>query len=99
MTKAFFEGYIGRSNSNGGQWVTPGAREVFVDIIPPDAPQDWLLGPKMKPGEYGVFLGNPIHPRGHSPYAIATGKTEEEAEGKASGFFVKRLTPFVDVPE
>ena len=87
MITATFEGWIARSNTNGGVWHTPGARQVFVDIIPADAPRDWGMGPKMVPGQFGCFLGNAIHPRGHSPYAFATGKTEEEARLQAGGFF------------
>lgn len=90
MIKATFSNWISRSNSNGGHWVTPGERVVYVDVIPPDAPQDWSMGPKMVPGQYGAFLANGWHPRGHSPYAFEVGKTEAEARDKVSGFFEGR---------
>jgi hypothetical protein len=85
-----YEDWIARSNSNGGVWYLDGVKLVYVDAIPADAPQDWLLGPTMRPGEFGAFLPNAIHPRGHSPYAFAVGKTEEAACGQVSGFFRRR---------
>ena len=99
MISAMYEGWIARSNTNGGHWYTDGVREVFVDLIPSDAPQDWSMGPKMVPGQYGAFLSNPIHPRGHSPYAFATGKTEEDARGKVSGFFRAKVSDWKPVEE
>ncbi|MEI9975082.1 MAG: hypothetical protein WDO73_25330 [Ignavibacteriota bacterium] len=72
---------------------------MFVDLIEPDAPQDWELGPKMVPGQYGAFLGNRICPRGHSPYAFATGKTEDEAAAKVGGFFRAKIIDWADVEE
>lgn len=99
MISAKFEGWISKSNSNGGVTHTPGVRTVFVEVIPADAPQDWSMGPAMVPGQFGAFLNNSVHPRGHSPYAFTTGRTEEGCAATVPGFFKARVTQWDPVEE
>lgn len=87
MQKAVFRNYITGSNSSGAQSYTSGDYVVYCDIIPPDCKTDWSMGPKMVPGEYGIFLQHLFYPRRHGHYAVATGKTEDDAMSKASGLF------------
>jgi hypothetical protein len=87
VERAVFHDRITGSNSSGAQsWVT-GPAVVYCDIIPPDAPQDWEFGPKMKPGQFGIFLEHRWYPRLHSPYAVLTALTPEDAKRSAPGLF------------
>ena len=87
MEKAIFRDRITGSNSSGAQsWVT-GPTVVYCDLIPDDAPQDWPMGPKLVPGQFGIFLEHLYYPRLHGPYAVITAKTPEEAKAGAPGLF------------
>jgi hypothetical protein len=97
MERATFNDRITGSNSSGAIRFVSGPSVAYCDVIPEDAPQDWEMGPKMTPGEFGIFLEHLWHPRGHSPYAVATGKTPEEAKLKASGLFRGQITGWVVV--
>jgi hypothetical protein len=81
METAVFQDRGTKTSSDGNQLFLYGP---FCDLIPDDAPQDWELGPKMRPGEFGIFLAHAWHPRGHSPYAVLTAKTSEDAKAGAS---------------
>lgn len=96
---ATFEDLITGSNSSGNQFIcpTPGGRRMYCDRIPPDAPQDWEMGPKQKPGEYGVYHEHLWYPRRHGPYAIATAKTAEDAMASAKSFWVHLVYPWVEI--
>ena len=87
MESSVFHDQITRSNSSGIARILSGEFTVYCDVIPDDAPQDWSMGPTQKPGEFGLYHEHLHYPRRHGAYAFATGKTPEEAKGKASGFF------------
>jgi len=83
--------------SSGHTWYCRGIFGVFVTEIHADAPQDWSLGPKMLTGQFGAFRENSCHVTGHSPYAFAVAKTEEEAMQKARGQFREKIGEWYEV--
>jgi hypothetical protein len=86
-----FSNLITGSNTNGKQFVCKGEFGVIIDRIPADAPQDWELGPKQRPGDWGVYRAHGFYPSGHGPYAIASGKTPREAFDAACSCFAGRI--------
>jgi hypothetical protein len=99
MITAQYEGWTVNKGSSGGSRITSGVRGVFIDIIPADAPQDWSMGPRMVPGEFGAFLNNSTCSRGHSQYAFEVGKTEESVRLKVGGHFASKVSDWKQVEE
>ncbi len=69
-----FRDLITGSNTSGKQFICPGEVGIIIDQIPADAPQDWTMGPKMVPCDWGAYRAHGFYPSGHGPYAFATGK-------------------------
>jgi|SRR5882724_3106823 len=92
MERATFEDRITRSSSDGKQSILFGPKNVYCDVIPEDAPQDWSMGPKLIPGQFGVFLEHLYYPLHHGPYAIVTAKNPDDAKKAAAGLFRKQIS-------
>ncbi len=86
-----FRDLITGSNTSGKQFICPGEVGIIIDQIPADAPQDWTMGPKMVPCDWGAYRAHGFYPSGHGPYAFATGKTEAAAFEAACGHFAGRF--------
>lgn len=87
-SRLVFRDLITGSNTNGHQFICKGEFEVIIDLIPTNAPTDWEMGPKMRPGEYGAYRAHGFYACGHGPYAFATGKDAATCETQAAGHFL-----------
>jgi hypothetical protein len=85
--RAVFRDLIARSNSSGVQAICRGSFPVYIERIPPNAPQDWSMGPPQTPGLYGAYREHLFYDSGHGPYAFATGATVELAKEQAGNWF------------
>ncbi len=94
-----FRDLVTGANTSGKQFVCYGEYRVVIDPIPEDAPQDWEMGPTMRPGEFGAFIAHEFYACGHGPYAFAVGKDARVAFQNATVKFAGNYCewPNIDV--
>ena len=92
MERAVFRDKITGSNSSGQQKICYGLFEVYCDVIPDDAPQDWELGPKQTPGHFGLYTEHLYYRERHGRYAFAVAATPEDC--KAMAPFKEKVEPW-----
>ena len=98
MLTALFEGWLSRSNTNGGSYHITGVRRVYIARIPEGAPEDWNTGPKQKPGYFGAYLEHLFYPSKHGAYAFHVAKTEIECAQAVASYFRERRSEWQRIP-